>query len=214
MKAQLPEIFQNLIRRYPQLGPLSGGLSEALILLRDCAHASGKILLCGNGGSAADAEHIAGELMKSFLLPRPVPETARHSLKTSFPDQGGFLADSLQGAIPAIPLVSSVSLPTAYANDVAPVMVFAQQVYGLGRPGDVVWGLSTSGNSQNILYAFMTAKALGMKTLGMTGRDGGAMAGLCDVELRMPDDSTPVIQELHLPVYHALCAALEEELFG
>lgn len=213
MGERMTHHFTRLYERLPQLGALAPTLDAALALLLDCARGGGKILLCGNGGSAADAEHIVGELMKGFLLKRPLPAELQAKLRAADPEHGPSLASGLQQGIAAVSLVSGVSLPTAFANDVNAELVFAQQVLGLGRPGDVVWGISTSGNSGNINHALRIAKVLGMRTLGLTGRDGGAMAALCDVELRVPAWETPHIQELHLPVYHALCAALEAELF-
>lgn len=203
--------LESLTRRLPALAALP--LENALDLLLSCARSGGKIMTCGNGGSAADAEHIVGELMKSFLLPRPLPESTQTALKRVSPDHGPALASQLQQGIAALSLVNGIALPTAFANDVVPELCFAQQVVGLARPGDIVWGISTSGNSANVNHALRAARALGCFTLGLTGRDGGDMAGLCDVELRAPARETPLIQELHLPIYHALCAALEEELF-
>ena len=208
------EHFKQLVKRYPELTPLENSLEQGLTLLKDCARANGKIMVCGNGGSAADAEHIVGELMKGFLLKRPLQSDLRKSLERASPVHGPDLADKLQRGIAAVSLSSGVSLPTAFCNDVDARLCFAQQVAGLGRPGDVLWGISTSGNSANVNFALVTARAMGVKTLGLSGRDGGEMAQWCDVEIRVPADSTPIIQELHLPVYHALCAALEAELFG
>jgi D-sedoheptulose 7-phosphate isomerase len=205
--------FDDLLRRLPHLTCLRDSLNAALTLLLACASSGGKILVCGNGGSAADAEHIVGELMKGFLLPRPLPQAMQDTLRNFCPEFGSLLAARLQDCIPAVSLVSGVALPTAFNNDVAPELCFAQQVIGLGRSGDVIWGISTSGNSANVNHALRVGKALGLHTLGLTGRDGGAMAALCEVELRVPADKTPLVQELHLPVYHALCAALEEEVF-
>lgn len=213
MKELTETCWQELCARYPQWRGASGAFANAVQLLADCAATGGKILLCGNGGSAADAEHIAGELMKSFLLPRPVPESFREQARALFPQQAGELA-RLQGGIAAIPLVSGAALPTAFANDVDGQLGFAQQVYVLARPGDVVWGVSTSGNSHNVNQALRVARLLSCRTLGLTGRDGGEMATLLDVELRAPASSTPQVQELHLPMYHALCAALEQHIFG
>lgn len=213
MDAQMTLYWQELCARYPQWRQAAAAFAGAVRLLADCAAAGGKILLCGNGGSAADAEHIAGELMKSFLLPRPVPESFRERARALFPQQAGELA-RLQGGIAAIPLVSGAALPTAFANDVDGQLGFAQQVYALARPGDVVWGISTSGNSHNVNQALRVARLLSCRTLGLTGRDGGEMATLLDVELRAPASSTPQVQELHLPMYHALCACLEDVVFG
>jgi D-sedoheptulose 7-phosphate isomerase len=206
--------LEELLQRLPLLDPLRTPLTEALALLLARVRSGGKVLTCGNGGSAADAEHIVGELMKGFLLPRPLPRSTQKALRAMCPEHGPWLASRLQSGIAALSLVSGVALPTAFGNDVSPDLCFAQQVIGLGRPGDIVWGISTSGNSANVNHALRAAKALGLHTLGLTGRDGGAMSALCEVELRAPADKTPLIQELHLPIYHALCAALEEELFS
>lgn len=203
-----------LLTRYPVLAPLAEALALAERMLLRTARAGCKILVCGNGGSAADAEHIVGELMKGFRLSRPLTPVQRQALSDAFPEEGPALADSLQQAVPAVSLVAGVSLPTAFANDVGAVNVFAQQTLGLGRPGDLLWAISTSGNSPNVLAALRVARAFGLSTLGLTGPGGGRMAGLCDVLLAVPGDSTAAIQELHLPVYHALCAALEQALFG
>jgi D-sedoheptulose 7-phosphate isomerase len=172
------------------------------------------VLICGNGGSAADSEHIVGELMKGFKLKRPIPQTARAALARLFPEKGADLADHLQGALPAISLTGHPALSSAFANDVRADMVYAQQVYGYGRPGDMLIALSTSGNSTNILNAAKIAKAFGMAVLGMTGQGGGKLSELSDVCIRVPAEETYRVQELKLPVYHALCAMLEEEFFG
>lgn len=213
MEAPVQIFWRDLCARYPQWREAAAPFAAAVRLLADCAAHGGKILLCGNGGSAADAEHIAGELMKSFLLPRPLPESFRQRARALFPQQAGDL-ERLQGGIAAVPLVSGASLPTAFANDVDGRLGFAQQVYALARPGDIVWGISTSGNSYNVNQALRVARLLSCRTLGLTGRDGGDMAALLDVELRAPAGLTPQIQELHLPMYHALCACLEAVVFG
>lgn len=213
MEVRAVSHWQELCARYPQWQGAAASFVVAVRLLAECAVGGGKILLCGNGGSAADAEHIAGELMKSFLLPRPLPETFCCRAQTMYPQQAEELT-RLQRGIAAIPLVSGVALPTAFANDVDGRLGFAQQVYTLARPGDVIWGISTSGNSHNVNQALRVARLLSCRTLGLTGRDGGEMASLLDVELRAPASGTPQIQELHLPMYHALCACLEAVIFG
>lgn len=180
MRALMDSYWQELCSRYPQWQGASAAFEGAVRILADCAAAGGRILLCGNGGSAADAEHIAGELMKSFLLQRPVPRDFCERARALFPQQAGELA-RLQGGIAAIPLVSGAALPTAFANDVDGQLGFAQQVYALARPGDVVWGISTSGNSHNVNQALRVARLLSCRTLGLTGRDGGEMASLLDV---------------------------------
>lgn len=204
--------MDDLERRLPACGILRDSFGRAARLLAGCARADGRILVCGNGGSAADAEHIVGELMKRFLRPRPLGADFLRALE-GLPAEEAAALSRLEAAIPAISLVSGVSLPTAFANDVAADLCFAQQVHALARPGDVVWGISTSGRSANVSLALRVARLHGCSTLGLTGRDGGPMAALLDVEIRVPANDTPAIQELHLPVYHALCACVEEMLF-
>lgn len=196
--------------RHPVLAPLAPQTVLALDMLENCVRRGGKILLCGNGGSASDCEHITGELLKGFLLQRPLSAAQRRVLADNGAEE---LCDGLQQAIPAISLVSGVAFPTAFANDVEGRYIFAQQVLALGRPGDVLWGISTSGNSINVLLALRAARAFGLKTLGLTGGNGGQMAALCDVELRVPAVEIAHVQELHLPLYHELCAELERRLF-
>ena len=175
--------------------------------------AGGKLVVCGNGGSAADAEHIVGELMKGFLKKRPLPAPLREKLKSAFPEDADYLCENLQGALPALSLVNAVALGTAFANDQAADLVFAQQVLGVGRKGDALLAISTSGNSKNVVYAAKTARALGLRVVALTGRSGGKLKDVADVTVAVPDDETYRIQELHLPVYHALCIAAEEEFF-
>lgn len=213
MESRIAYFWNELSDRYPQWQGAGSSFAEAVSLLVGCVKNHGKILICGNGGSAADAEHIAGELMKSFLLPRSLPESFCSRAKKLYPQHADALT-RLQGGIAAIPLVSGVALPTAFANDVDGQLCFAQQVYALARPGDVIWGISTSGNSANVNQALRVARLLSCRTLGLTGKDGGEMASLLDVELRAPASSTPQVQELHLPLYHALCACIEASIFG
>jgi len=201
-------ILNELLERYPQLKSCAGDIQSAYELLAACYGQDGVVYLCGNGGSAADAEHIVGELMKSFTGHRPVPADFTEQL------QDDYIAGHLEGALRAVALTGQISLSTAFANDVAPELVFAQQVFGYGRSGDICWGLSTSGNSKNVLHALKVARAKGMKTLGLTGQGGGAMAGLCDVCICVPEIETYKVQELHLPVYHTLCRMLEARFFG
>jgi D-sedoheptulose 7-phosphate isomerase len=205
--------FQRLIERYPDLTPCRPDIERAYGLLHGCFAGGGKLLLCGNGGSAADCEHIVGELMKGFLRPRPVPDTLRQSLSALDPAAGDYLADHLQGALPAISLVSQSGLTTAFANDVAADMIFAQQVYGYGRAGDALLGISTSGNSRNVLNALEVACVQGLITVGLTGQSGGGMRGLCDVTICAPHTGVADVQERHLAIYHALCSQLEEDFF-
>ncbi len=206
--------FDQLIEKYPDLIACRQAIDSAYNLLEQSFAAGGKLLLCGNGGSSADCEHIVGELMKGFALTRPVSADVRQQLVNTFPDNGEYLTTHLQGALPAISLVSQSGLITAFANDVSADMIFAQQVYGYGRASDVVWGISTSGNSRNVIHALQVATTLGLKTVGLTGRSGGAMLDICDVTMCAPYDDTATIQERHLAIYHALCLALEERFFA
>ncbi len=206
-------ILDKLVEKYPELDSCRPAIRRAYELLKRTYSRGGQVLICGNGGSAADSEHIVGELMKGYLSKRPIPAATRRRLVAAFPDHGDYLADHLQGALPALSLVSQTSLLTAYANDVAPDMVFAQQVYGYGKRGDCVIGLSTSGRSANITNALQVARALGLTTIGFTGKRGGTLPQVCDVTICVPWDSTADIQERHMAVYHALCAMLEQEFF-
>ena len=167
----------------------------------------------GNGGSAADAEHIVGELMKGFVKRRPVTEEMKEALEKADPVRGKELSEKLQGGLPAIALVDHAALSTAFANDVDGMLSYAQQVNGYGKPGDVFLGISTSGNAENVMYAAVTAKAKGMKVVGLTGKDGGKLAGIADAAVIVPEMETYKIQELHLPVYHALCLMLEHRFY-
>ena len=214
MKESTRAHFDLLYQCHPELVPLCPDVECALELLLATVHVGGRIMTCGNGGSAADAEHIVGELLKGFLRRRSLPEADAARLRDMFGKDGLYMAHHLQQGVRALSLAGGLAFPTAFANDVEANLVFAQQVWTLAAPGDVVWGISTSGNSAHVNFALRAARALGAKTLGFTGRDGGTMAALCDVEIRAPAQETPRIQELHLPLYHALCAALEEELFG
>jgi D-sedoheptulose 7-phosphate isomerase len=208
MQTALP----HLIDKYPELTVCEADIVKAFEILKSCFLNGGKVLLCGNGGSAADAEHIVGELMKGFMSRRPVPQAMRNRLEP-FGEEGKYIADNLQGALPAVSLVSHSALITAIANDVSADMVFAQQVYGLGKKDDVLIGISTSGNSMNVVRALQVARVQGLYTIGLTGR-GGTMSTLCDAAIRVPFDNTPDVQERHLPIYHALCMMLEEALFS
>jgi len=205
--------IEQLISTYPELDRCASAIQAAFEILRICFLHGGKVLTCGNGGSAADAEHIVGELMKGYLLKRPVPEDIHTKLVSTNPENGNYLASHLQGGLPAISLVSQTALLSAIANDTAADMVYAQQVYAYGREGDVLIGISTSGNARNVLHAMQVARAVGMSTAGLTGPTGGELKQLCDVCICVPADNTPAIQERHLPIFHVLCAMLEEEFF-
>lgn len=202
-----------LIERYPKLQIVGQEIEKAFDLLKNCYNNRGKILVGGNGGSAADAEHIVGELMKGFQSRRALALDMRERLCDIDNDLGCTLADSLQEALPAIALGNHLSLCSAFANDVDGNQVYAQQVWGYGRKEDVLWGISTSGNAVNIKYAVIAAKAKGMKVIGLTGKDGGYLGGAADVAIKVPEIETYLVQELHLPVYHNLCLMLEDEFF-
>jgi len=198
MEKKVQNIFEQTLKRHPELRPCRDQMEETFAVLRDCYRQSGKLLICGNGGSAADSEHIVGELMKGFLKPRPLPETEIGRLR------------KLYGSIS---LVSQISLCTAITNDVSADMVFAQQVFGYARPGDALIGISTSGNAANVINAVKVARALDMRTIALSG-EGGTLKELAEIAISVPGSETARIQELHMAVYHALCAALEAELFG
>jgi D-sedoheptulose 7-phosphate isomerase len=206
--------LDDVCTRVPALAALARELYAALDLLETCARDGHKVLLCGNGGSSADADHIAGELMKSFCYRRPIDDAFRRELMAQFPAAGAELAGALERTIPAIALAGQVASMTAFSNDVDYRYAFAQQVYGLGMAGDVLIGISTSGNSANVVHACRVARVRGLRVIGLTGASGGQMVELCDVALRAPARETHLVQELHLPIYHALCLGLEERLFG
>lgn len=205
--------IEALLARYPDLADCAAQIDQAARLLIATYREGKKVLVCGNGGSAADAEHIVGELMKGYLLKRPLAKETKEKFNTSYPDEGAFLADHLQGTLPAISLVSQTALLTAIANDTSAEMAFAQQLYGYGQPGDTLIALTTSGNSPNIIRAVQAATVLGLHTLGLTGAAGGRLKDLCEVCIRVPGETPATIQERHMPVYHALCAQVEKEFF-
>lgn len=203
-----------LIERYPQLLECRESIQAAYDILKETYSKDRKLLVCGNGGSASDSEHIVGELMKEFKLKREVYHDQAEAMQRIDPELGGILAKHLQGALPAIALTGHSSLTTAFMNDSNPELIFAQQVNGYGKAGDVFLGISTSGNSRNILFAAVTAKSKGMKVIGLTGQKPNRLAQLADVCIQVTETETYKIQELHLPVYHCLCMMLEEHFFG
>lgn len=203
-----------LVRRYPLLDCCQAQIREAYRVMEACYLHGGKLLIAGNGGSAADAEHIAGELMKKFRISRPVGPEFAQRLCAADPVRGPALARNLECGLTAIPLVAHEALTTAYINDVDALGVFAQQLLGYGRKGDVFLGISTSGNSLNILNAVAVARAMEISVIGLTGRDGGELARISDVAVCVPGAETYLIQELHLPIYHCWCMMLEECFFG
>lgn len=191
--------IEKLINRIPALAPLASEIEGAVAAICQMHRAGGKLLLCGNGGSAADCEHISGELLKGFLQKREPREN---------------VPSVLQQGVAAIPLPSLSASLSAFANDVEPSLVYAQLTYALGRLGDVFMGISTSGNSKNVVEAAEVARRLGLVTIALTGASGGKLADICHVTIRVPENETYLVQELHLPVYHAICAEVEERLFG
>lgn len=203
-----------LVERYPVLKEIENDIIEAYKLIEEAYLNGGKLLIAGNGGSAADAEHIVGELMKSFKKNRQMSKEFSDKLLSIDSELGTILKDNLQGAMPAIALDGHVSLTTAYMNDCEPLLCFAQQVNGYGNKNDVFLGISTSGNSLNVLYASVVAKAKGMKVIGLTGSKKNKLEDKCDVCIKAPEIETYMIQELHLPIYHCLCLMLEEKFFG
>ena len=208
------DYIRTLVEKYPTLTPIRIQIDAAYRMMEQCYEAGGKMLIGGNGGSAADAEHIVGELMKGFKKKRAVPDSFASKLKTYDSIRGPKLSGSLQGTLPAIAITGHTALTTAFSNDVDPVMAFAQQVYGYGKAGDVLLAISTSGNAANLMYAAVTAKALGMRVVALTGKDGGKISRIADIAMVVPEHETYEIQELHLPIYHALCLQLEDRFFG
>ena len=214
LKENIKKHIDFLCERYPALKVVESDIATAYRILEDSYKNGGKLLVAGNGGSAADAEHIVGELMKGFKLPRKSEAEFAERLVAENRELGRVLAESLQGALPAIALDGHPALSTAYMNDCEPLLCFAQQVNGYGKARDVFLGISTSGNSKNVLYAATTAHAKGMKVIGLTGARNSKLEQMSDVCIKVPQTETYMIQELHLPVYHCLCLMLEERFFG
>ena len=205
--------IDTLITRYPQLEVCRDDIVKAYYLLLETYRQERKLLVAGNGGSASDSEHIVGELMKEFRLKRKVYAEQADAMMAIDPGMGKALAENLQGALPAICLTGHSALTTAFMNDANADFVFAQQVNGYGKRDDVFLGISTSGNSKNVCYAAITAKAKGLKVIGLTGAKESKLSSLADVCIRVPETVTYKIQELHLPVYHCLCLMLEDYFF-
>ena len=214
LEAKIQKYLDLLVDRYPQLSVCKDDIEKAYLILEECYKNDHKLLIAGNGGSAADSEHIAGELMKRFKILRPVPAEFAEKLKAIDKERGENLSKNLERGLMAIPLVAHEALTTAYINDVDGLGVFAQQLYGFGRPGDIFLGISTSGNSKNVMSATVVARALGIKVISLTGTKGGELATVSDVAIKVPETETYMIQELHLPVYHCLCLMLEDRFFG
>jgi D-sedoheptulose 7-phosphate isomerase len=214
MEERLKRHIRLLIDRYPALSVCAEEIQTAYLLMEESYIKGGKLLVAGNGGSAADSEHIVGELMKGFKNPRKPDKAFADALKRENTELGTVLAENLQGALPAIALDGHPALTTAYMNDCEPLLCFAQQISGFGKPEDIFLGISTSGNSKNILYAAVTAHAKGLKVIGLTGQKESKLSEIADVTVKVPQTETYMIQEYHLPVYHCLCLMLEDRFFG
>lgn len=214
LETRLEKHINLLIERYPILAECREDLITAYLFMEESYEKGGKLLIAGNGGSAADSEHIVGELMKGFKMPRHLSADMCVKLKAVDSEMGETLGKNLQGGLPAIALDGHPALTTAYMNDVEPLLCFAQQVNGYGNSGDVFLGISTSGNSKNVLYAATVAKAKGMKVIGLTGQKNSKLSDMADVTVKVTQTETYMIQELHLPVYHCWCLMLEEHFFG
>jgi D-sedoheptulose 7-phosphate isomerase len=208
------KFLEELIRRYPQLTNVSEKINEAAERLLRCYQNGNKLLICGNGGSSSDSDHIAGELLKGFEQKRRLDDVMRNSLISASAKRGQYLAEKLQAGLPAISLSAHAGLITAVANDTDATLIYAQQVMGFGDPGDVLLAISTSGNAQNVLDAAITARAKGMTVIGLTGETGGKLKASCDILINVPEKRTAYVQELHLPVYHTLCLIIESHFFG
>ncbi|MCK4919808.1 MAG: SIS domain-containing protein [Bacteroidales bacterium] len=206
-------ILNELINRYPALEICRKDIEKACEAIIDCYSNDSKLLLCGNGGSGSDADHIVGELMKSFEKKRPIDKNFENCLKSVSHERGGYIAENLQNALPAISLNAHNALISAISNDVDASLVFAQQVEGYGKKGDILIAISTSGNSQNIVDAAITAKAKGITVIGLTGKHGGEVKQYCDIAICVPARNTAEVQEFHLPVYHTICKVVENKFF-
>ena len=214
LEGRVQKHFERLFARYAQLENCREDVLQAYLMLESCYAGGGKLMAVGNGGSCADCEHIAGELMKGFYLQRPLPPTLKQRIRSTTENLLPGASDLFQQGLPAIALTGHAALTTAVQNDNHPLLGPAQQILALGKPDDVVLGISTSGNAKNVALSIQTAKALGLRTLGLTGGQGGLLKQLCDHAIVVPGSCPADIQELHLPVYHTLCAMLEEHFFG
>lgn len=214
LENRLQKHIDLLLTRYPALEAAKDDIISAYLAMQSAYERGGKLLVAGNGGSASDSEHIVGELMKRFRLPRPLEASLVEKMKAVDPARGEALAKSLERPLPAVALTTHEALTTAFMNDVGGVDAYAQQLLGFARPGDVFLGISTSGSSENIMRAAVVAKALGLTVIGLTGRTGGKMAALCDVTVKAPETETYMVQEYHLPIYHCWCMMLEDYFFG
>lgn len=214
MKISTTNILKELFEKYPKFINIEQSIIDSVELAINTFSNGNKLLICGNGGSAADSEHIVGELMKSFVLKRELSEMQKALITDKFPIHANYLISNLQQGLPAISLVSHTALSTAFANDNAPDLVFAQQVLGYGKDGDLLLAISTSGSSKNVIYATEIAKTFGLNVIALTGETGGTLKDICDVLINVPETEAYKVQELHLPYYHAFCLAVENEFFG
>jgi D-sedoheptulose 7-phosphate isomerase len=206
-------LLSELLERYPCLSVCKNDIEKAAELLYSVASKGGKILVCGNGGSSADSDHIVGELMKGFLKKRRMSDLDREKFRAALGDEAQFFTENLQGAIPAVSLSAQTAISSAFINDVEPSLVYAQMVYGLGKAGDLLIGISTSGNSENVVNALLCAKAMGLSTIALTGEKESKLSKSAEVTVKVPERETFKVQELHLPIYHYLCASLEDKMF-
>jgi D-sedoheptulose 7-phosphate isomerase len=206
-------VLKELVERYPQLLPEKVEVGKAADSIINCFRNGGKLLVCGNGGSSSDSDHIVGEMMKGFEHKRPLSEKVKKDLIKSDRERGLYLSEMLQQGLPAISLSAHSALITAVANDTDADLIYAQQVFSYGNPGDVLLALSTSGNSHNIVDAIVTAKSKGLTVIGLTGETGGKIGRMCDILINVPAKNTAFVQELHLPVYHTICKIVEIEMF-
>ena len=207
-------MIKNLIDRYPTLALCESDIENATNVIINCYENGGKLLLVGNGGSSADADHIVGELMKGFMKKRELTDKQKAEMKEKCQDISDEALAKLQNALPAISLSSFSALNTAFSNDVDADLIFAQGVLGLGKPNDVLIAISTSGNSKNVVEAAKVAKAIGIKVIALTGKSGGVLKNLADITITAPETETYKVQELHLPIYHCICAKIESHFFG
>lgn len=205
-------MIETLFEHYPELSGEKENIRKTVDAIVAMHKKGGKLLICGNGGSCSDSSHISGELLKGFLLKRPMPSEERKKFSENA-DVFRYI-DCFQQGVCTIPLPEMSALLSAYGNDVEPAMQYAQLVYAMGRPGDVFWGISTSGNSKNVVLAAETAKAMGLLTIGMTGEKNSRLSDICDVCMKAPSTETYRVQEYHLPIYHAVCAEVERILFS
>ena len=214
MNPQVEQIYTQLFINYPLLDGCKDDIRNTFFLLQSCYSNKGKLLICGNGGSAADADHIVGELLKGFRVLRPINDKFLTKLKSFYPEDGLDLGRKIQEALPAISLTGHPAFSTAFANDISPDTIFAQQVYAFGDETDILLAISTSGNSRNVINAIKISRAKGMKSISLTGQTGGEIKKISDVAICVPSSQTDRIQELHRPIYHAICAMLEAEFFS